>query len=216
MNTKAWIYSFIIYVVLTLGLIYLFDKIWPENKTLTTIIPLVIGGLITHLIRKLYDFIFELFNRKSVETFIGVAIKVDHTSRRMTGYGASEGRIIQAGHFKANYEVEAELTITIQNESPNTIYEVELSYIPNQYTQKYTLTDTRDNKLQPLEGDKHFEFRLRIMNDYFDKYAQDVDNEFGSRINKVGKGVSLLNGSKINIRYKDSKHKAYTKTEVLT
>lgn len=216
MNSKAWIYSFIIYVVLTFGLIYLFDKIWPENKTLTTIIPLVIGGLITHLIRKLYDFIFELFNRKSVETFIGVAINVDHTSRRMTGYGASEGRIIQAGHFKANYEVEAELTITIQNESPNTIYEVEVSYIPNQYTQKYTLTDTRDNKLQPLEGDKHFEFRLRIMNEYFDKYAQDVDNEFGCRINKVGKGVSLLNGSKINIRYKDSKHKAYTKTEVFT
>jgi len=150
------------------------------------------------------------------ETYLGVAIKVDHTSRRMTGYGASEGSVIQAGHFKANYEVEAELTITIQNESQNTIYEVEVSYIPNQYTQKYTLTDIRDNKLQPLEGDKHFEFRLRIMNEYFDKYAQDVDNEFCSRINKVGKGVSLLNGSKINIRYKDSKHKAYTKTEVLT
>ncbi len=216
MNTKAWTYSFIIYVVLTLGLIYLFDKIWPENKTLTTIIPLVIGGLITHLIRKLYDFIFELFNRKSVETFIGVTIKVDNTSRRMTGYGASEGRIIQAGHFKANYEVEAELTITIQNESPNTIYEVEVSYIPNQYTQKYTLTDTRDNKLQPLEGDKHFEFRLRIMNEYFDMYAQDVDKEFGSRVCNVGKGVSFLNGSEICINYKDAKHKAYTKTEVLT
>ncbi len=134
----------------------------------------------------------------------------------MTGYGASEGRIIQAGHFKANYEVEAELTITIQNESPNTIYEVEVSYIPNQYTQKYTLTDTRDNKLQPLEGDKHFEFRLRIMNEYFDMYAQDVDKEFGSRVCNVGKGVSFLNGSEICINYKDAKHKAYTKTEVLT
>lgn len=150
------------------------------------------------------------------ETYLGVAIKVDHTSRRMTGYGASEGSVIQAGHFKANYEVEAEWTITIQNESPNTIYEVEVSYIPNQYTQKYTLTDTRDNKLQPLEGDKHFEFRLRIMNEYFDMYAQDVDKEFGSKVYNVGKGVSLLNGSEICIKYKDVKHKAYTKTEVLT
>ena len=149
------------------------------------------------------------------KTYLGVAIKVDHTSRRMTGYGASEGNVIQAGHFKANYEVEAELTITIQNESPNTIYEVEVSYIPNQYTQKYTLTDTRDNKLQPLEGDKHFEFRLRVMNEYFDKYAQDVDNEFGSRINKVGKGVSLLTGSKICISYKDAKHNEHTFTEVV-
>lgn len=215
MNTKGWFYSFIIYIALTFGLIYLFDEIWPENKMLTTIIPLVIGGLITHFIRKLFDFIFELFNRKSVDTFIGVSIKVDHTSRRMTGYGVSEGNIIQAGHFKANYEVEAELTIIIQNESPNTIYEVEVSYLPNQYTQKYTLTDTRDNKLKPLEGDKHFEFRLRIMDEYYDMYAQDVDNEFGSRINKVGKGVSLLNGSKIYIRYKDSEHKEHFVTEIV-
>ena len=153
---------------------------------------------------------------ESVETYLGSAIKLDHTSRRMTGYGASEGSVIQAGHFKANYEVEAELTITIQNESPNTIYELGVSYIPNQYTQKYTLADTRDNKLQPLEGDKHFEFRLRIMNEYFDMYAQDVDKEFGSRVCNVGKGVSLLNGSEICISYKDAKHKKYTKTEVLT
>lgn len=153
---------------------------------------------------------------QSDETYLGVAVKLDHTSRRITGYGASEGSIIQAGHFKANYEVEAELIVTIQNESPNTIYEVTVSYIPNQYTQKYALTDTRENKLQPLEGDKHFEFKLRIMNEFYDMYAQDVDKEFGSRVCKVGKGVSLLNGSKINIRYKDSKHKAYTKTEVLT
>ncbi len=153
---------------------------------------------------------------QSDETYLGIAVKLDHTSRRITGYGVSEGSIIQAGHFKANYEVEAELIVTIQNESPNTIYEVTVSYIPNQYTQKYALTDTRENKLQPLEGDKHFEFKLRIMNEYYDMYAQDVDKEFGSRVCKVGKGVSLLNGSKINIRYKDSKHKAYTKTEVLT
>lgn len=153
---------------------------------------------------------------QSDETYLGIAVKLDHTSRRITGYGVSEGSIIQAGHFKANYEVEAELIVTIQNESPNTIYEVTVSYIPNQYTQKYALTDTRENKLQPLEGDKHFEFKLRIMNEFYDMYAQDVDKEFGSRVCKVGKGVSLLNGSKINIRYKDSKHKAYTKTEVLT
>ena len=149
------------------------------------------------------------------ETYLGVAIKVDHTSRRMTGYGASEGSVIQAGHFKANYEVEAELTITIQNESPNTIYGVEVSYIPNQYTQKYTLTDTRDNKLQPLEGDKYIEFRLRIMKEYYDMYAQDVDKEFGSRVCKVGKGVSLLNGSSICINYRDAKHNEHTITEVV-
>ena len=152
---------------------------------------------------------------ESEEAYLGVAIKVEHTSRRMTGYGASEGSVIQAGHFKANYEVEAELTVTIQNESPNTIYGVEVSFIPNQYSQKYTLTDSRENKLQPLEGDKHFECKLRIMNEYYDMYAQDVDNEFGCRINRVGKGVSLLSGSKILISYKDAKHKLYTKTEVI-
>ena len=198
---------------------------WIDNSanmnTFLGLIAGIVGLILTVYFYKKQKRSTTLLTENSIqpeieETYLGVAIKVDHTSRRMTGYGASEGSVIQAGHFKANYEVEAELTMTIQNESQNTIYEVEVSYIPNQYTQKYTLTDTRDNKLQPLEGDKHFEFRLRIMNEYFDMYAQDVDNEFGSRINKVGKGVSLLNGSKINIRYKDSKHKAYTKTEVLT
>ena len=198
---------------------------WIDNSanmnTFLGLIAGIVGLILTVYFYKKQKRSTTLLTENSIqpeieETYLGVAIKVDHTSRRMTGYGASEGSVIQAGHFKANYEVEAELTMTIQNESQNTIYEVEVSYIPNQYTQKYTLTDTRDNKLQPLEGDKHFEFRLRIMNEYFDMYAQDVDNEFGSRINKVGKDVSLLNGSKINIRYKDSKHKAYTKTEVLT
>lgn len=149
------------------------------------------------------------------ETFLGVYLKVDHTFRKITGYGASEGDIIQAGHFNGNYEVEAELTITIQNESHNTIYAVEVSYIPNQYTQKYTLVDTRDNRLQPLEGNKHFEFKLLIKNEYYDMHAQDVDKEFGSKIYMVGKGVSLLNGSKVCIKYKDSKHREHTKTETI-
>lgn len=143
---------------------------------------------------------------------LGVYLKVNHTSRRLTGYGASEGDIIQAGHFKGNYEVEAELTVTIQNESPNTIYTVEVSYIPNQYSKIYSLVDTRDKKIQPLEGNKYFEFKLRIKNEYYDMYAQDVDKEFSS-IYMVGKGVSPLNGSKICIKYKDSKHREHTKVE---
>lgn len=215
MNTKAWICAIITYTIITISLIYAFDYCWPQKKVATTVVPFVVSGLITHLIRKLYDYIYEFFNRQSIDTHLGISIKVEHTSRKMTGYGISEGSVIQAGQFKANYEVEAELTITIQNESPNTIYKVEVSYIPNQYTQKYTLTDTRDNKLQPLEGDKHFDFKLRIMNEYFDKYAQDVDNEFGRRIIKVGKGVSFLNGSKIYIKYMDSKHKEHLVTKLV-
>ena len=112
---------------------------------------------------------------------------------------------------KADYEVEVELNVIIQNESPYTVYEVDVSYAPNQYSEKYTLIDKRENKLQPLEGNKHFDFTLRIMKHYYDVYASDVDQE----LYRIGKGISPLNGSKLIIKYKDSKHKAQVKTQVL-
>ena len=214
MNTKTWFYSIITYVVLTVGLILLFDYFWPDNKVISLIIPLIIGALITHFVRKIFDFIPDIFNRKVEKPFLGVLIKVDHTSRRFTGYGASCGEVIQAGNFKANYEVEAELKVTIQNESPYTAYELDVSYAPNQYSQKYTLIDKRENKLQPLEGNKHVDFTLRIMNHYYDVFASDVDKDI-QKLYKIGKDTSNLNGSKLIIRYKDSKHKAQVKTEVL-
>ena len=132
----------------------------------------------------------------------------------MTGYGASEGEVIQAGHFKANYDVEAELIVIIQNESSETIYELEVSFTPNQYLQKYTLIDGRENKLQPLEGNKHFDFKLRILNHYYDVYYQEVDKDM-LKINKAGKDISLLNGSKIIVKYLDSIHKLHLKTEII-
>ncbi len=149
------------------------------------------------------------------EPYLGVSLRVNHSSRNFVGYGASCGKVIQAGNFKANYEVEAELTIIIQNESPDTIYQVEVSYIPNSYSNRYTLVDSRENKLQPLEGNKHFEFTLRIKKDYFDMYAHDVDKDIHN-LYKLGKDVSLLNGSKVIIEYLDSKHKEHTKTEVIS
>lgn len=154
------------------------------------------------------------FYPESVEPYVDISIKVDHVSRRMTGYGASEGEIIQAGRYKANYEVEAELRVTIQNESPDTIYQLEIGFTPNQYSQKYTLIDRRDNNHQPLEGNKHFEFVLRIVNYYYDVYAQDIDKDI-HKIYKVGKDTSLLCGSKINIIYLDSKHKKHSKTKII-
>lgn len=150
----------------------------------------------------------------SDEPFLGVSFRINHTSRKFVGYGASCGEVIQAGNFKANYEVEAELTIIIQNESPSTIYKVDVSYIPNSYSKRYTLVDSRHNKLQPLEGNKHLEFMLRIKNDYYDMYAHDVDNET-RELYKIGKGISILNGSIIIIKYLDSKHKEHSKTEVI-
>lgn len=150
----------------------------------------------------------------SDEAYLGVSVRFNHSSRNFVGYGASCGKVIQAGNFKANYEVEAELTITIQNESPSTIYKVDVSYIPNSYSKRYTLVDSRQNKLQPLEGNKHFEFILRIKNDYYDMYAHDVDKDL-RELYKVGKDVSILNGSKIIIKYLDSKHKEHTTTEVI-
>lgn len=151
---------------------------------------------------------------ESDETYLGVSMRVIHTSRRFVGYGASCGTVVQAGDFKADYRVEAELSITIQNESPNTLYKVEVSYVPNSYSKKYTLVDSRQNKLQPLEGNGHFEFSLRITNDYHDMYAHDVDMKTRDLF-KIGKDISLLNGSKVIIKYLDSKHKEHTKTEVI-
>ena len=176
---------------------------------MTKIIPLVVGALITHLIRKVYDFVFDVFNKNTVKPFLGVSISVDHASRKFIGYGASCGEIIQAGNFKANYEVEVELNITIQNESPTTIYEIDVSYTPNHYSNDYTFIDLRQNKLQPLEGNKHFDFKLRIMNVYYDVYAHDVDKDI-HKIYKIGKDISLLNGAKFIIKYRDSQHKERT------
>ena len=132
MNAKARILSLVTYAVLSATLIFLFDWIWPDNRVWTTVLPLVVGGLITHFIRKAYDFIFDYFNRNKAEPFLGISFKVGHTSRRMIGYGTSCGEVIQAGYFKANYEVELELTFTIQNESTETIYELELFFFQTQ------------------------------------------------------------------------------------
>ena len=104
MSIKAWICAIVTSATLTIGLILLFDRIWPDNKVMTLIIPLVVGALITHFIRKAFDFIFDFYNRKKEIPYLGVLIKVDHTFRRITGYGVSCGEVIQAGHFKANYE----------------------------------------------------------------------------------------------------------------
>lgn len=216
MNAKARILSLVTYVVLSAALIFLFDWIWPDNRIWTTVVPLVVGGLITHFIRKAYDFIFDYYNRNKVDPFLGISLKVNHTFRKFVGYGASCGDVIQAGNFKANYEVELELIVTIQNESPETIYELEVNFVPNPNLSKYkhTLIDQRENKLQPLEGNKHLDFLLRMNNTYYDVYAYDVDKET-QEINKVGKGISLLNGSLLNVKYRDAKHKTYTKKEVL-
>lgn len=211
MNTKVWLYSIVTYIVLTVGLILLFDRIWPDNKVISLIIPLFVGALITHLVRKVFDFIPDIFNRKKETPYIGVFVKVDHTSRRMTGYVASCGEVIQAGNFKANYEVEVELNITVQNESPYTAYGLEISYSPNEYSKNYTLIDNRKNKFLPLAGDNHFDFSLRIMKHYYDVYSSDVDKE----VYKIGKGISPLNGSILNIKYLDSKHKEHLKTEII-
>lgn len=151
---------------------------------------------------------------EETEPYLGVSIKVDNVFRKFAGYGASCGDVIRIGNFKANYDVEAELIITIQNESLNTAYELEVSYTPNNYSNNYKLIDTRQNKLQPLEGNKHFVFKLRIMQVYYDVYYQDVDKDI-HEINQVGKGTSILSGATINISYRDSKHKLHSKTEVL-
>ncbi len=82
------------------------------------------------------------------------------------------------------------------------------------YTQKFSLIDSRVNKLQPLKGNEHFNFTLRILNNYYDVYHQDVDKDI-QRIYKVGKDTSLLNGSKVVIKYLDSKHKTIFKTEII-
>jgi hypothetical protein len=146
--------------------------------------------------------------------YLGVSLKVDHVLRKFVSYGASEGEIIQAGNFRANYEVEAELKITIQNESHDTIYGLEVSFVPNESSKNCKLIDSRQNKLEPLEGNNHVDFTLRIINHYYDVYASDVDKDI-QKIYKLGKDVSLLNGSKLIIKYKDSKHKEQVKTEVI-
>lgn len=211
MNTKVWLYSIITYIVLTVGLILLFDHFLPDNKVISLIIPLIVSALITHFVRKIFDFIPDIFNRKAETPYLGVFIKVNHTSRRIIGFGSSCGKVVPAGHYRADHEVEVELNVTIQNESPYTAYELDVSYAPNQYSEKYTLIDNRENKLQPLEGNKHFDFTLRIMKHYYDVYASDVEKE----VFRIGKGISPLNGSKLIIKFKDSRHKAQVKTEVI-
>lgn len=211
MSRKAWICAIVTSAAITVGLIFLLDYFWPNDKVMTKVIPLVVGALITHFIRKAYDFIFDLFNCRKEMPFLAVSLKINHTSRRMTGYGASCGDVIQAGNFRANYEVEVELNITIQNESPYTAYGLNVSYSPNEYSKNYTLIDNRENKLQPLAGDNHFDFTLRIMKHYYDVYSSDVDKE----VYKIGKGISPLNGSKLTIKYLDSKHKEHIRTKIV-
>lgn len=217
MIKKSWFYTIITYLFLTVALFLLFDYIWPDSALLSKVVPFVASALITHFIRKIFDFIYEFFNRNTEQPIFGILISVDYTSRRFLGYGASCGEIIHAGNFKANYEVELGLIITIQNESPNTVYELNVTYTPNNYFNNVKLIDTRQNKLQPLEGNKHIEFKLRIMKNYYDVFASDVDKEVQklSKIIKEGKEVSLLQGSKLEISYKDIKHKKHTKTEIL-
>ncbi len=194
---------------------------WIDRyANLNTFIGLVVG--IVGLILAIYFYIKQKnsTNKKtdidvlseSDEPHIGVSIQIDHVLRKFVSYGASEGEIIQAGNFRANYEVEAELTIIIQNESPNTVYGLEVSFMPNEYSKNCKLMDSRQNKLEPLEGNKHCDFQLRITRLYYDLHASEVDKDIKD-IYKVGKGTSLFSGSSLFIRYKDSKHREYTKTE---
>ena len=214
MKMKARALSILTYFVITILLILLFDHLSPDNKVWALIIPLVVGGLITHFIRKAFDFIFDAYNRTSEQPFWGVSFKVDNALRKFVAYGASCGRVIQAGNFKADYDLEVEMTITIQNESPYTAYNLNVSYLPNDYSKLYTLIDSRENKLQPLEGNGHVDFTLRIMSHYYDVYAFEVDKDI-QQIYKIGKEESLLNGSKLVIKYCDAKHKEHIKTEVI-
>lgn len=216
MKAKAWILSLVTYVVVSVGLIFLFDWIWPDNRVWTTIVPLVIGGLITHFVRKLFDFIFEYFNRDKSEPVLATSIKVDNSSRRFLAYGASNGEVLQAGNFKADYEVQVELRVTIQNESLDTIYGLEVSFVPNSKLSryKYTIIDPRENKLQPLEGNDHIDFKLRLINNFYDIYAQEVDKEL-RQIHQLGKGPNLLSGSVLNLKYRDAKQKKYDRTIVI-
>lgn len=211
---KARALSILTYFVIIILLILLFDHLWPDNKVWALIIPLVVGGLITHFIRKAFDFIFDAYNRTSDQPFWDVSFKVDNALRKFVAYGASCGRVIQAGNFKADYDLEVEMTITIQNESPYTAYNLNVSYLPNDYSKLYTLIDSRENKLQPLEGNGHVDFTLRIMSHYYDVYAFEVDKDI-QQIYKIGKEESLLNGSKLVIKYCDAKHKEHIKTEVI-
>lgn len=214
MKMKARALSILTYFVIIILLILLFDHLWPDNKVWALIIPLVVGGLITHFIRKAFDFIFDAYNRTSDQPFWDVSFKVDNALRKFVAYGASCGRVIQAGNFKADYDLEVEMTITIQNESPYTAYNLNVSYLPNDYSKLYTLIDSRENKLQPLEGNGHVDFTLRIMSHYYDVYAFEVDKDI-QQIYKIGKEESLLNGSKLVIKYCDAKHKEHIKTEVI-
>lgn len=211
MNTKARILSIITYAVITILLIILFDYIWPHHKVESLIIPLVVGGLITHFIRKAFDYISDAYNRIFEKPFLGVSIETNNIYRKFIGYGASCGEVIQAGNYKADYKVEIELNVTIQNESSYTAYELDVSYTPNHYSNNYIIIDSRQNKLQPLEGNKHIEFKLRIIKYYNDVYASDIDNE----TQKIGKESSPLNGSVLYIRYQDSKHEGHIITKVL-
>lgn len=74
--------------------------------------------------------------------------------------------------------------------------------------------DERENKLQPLEGNKNVDFKIRIAKTYYDVYASYVDKDL-HEIYKVGKSESLLHGSILIINYLDSRHKTYSRKEVI-
>ncbi len=215
MNRKGIVLAYIIFLILLVILIITSNYIWPNEKWWIKIFYLVISAIIVLIINKTYDYCCHLFKSKNNEPYLGVSIKIDNVLRKFVGYGASCDEVIQAGHFKANYEVNAELIIIVQNESPYPAYEVDVRFQPNDYSRKYTLVDLRQNKLQPLEGNKHFEFKLQITNVYYDMYALDVDLE-NKKLYRLGKGISILNGSKIIINYRDSNHGIHTATEVIS
>ena len=112
MKMKARALSILTYFVITILLILLFDHLWPDNKVWALIIPLVVGDLITHLIRKAFDFIFDAYNRTSEQPFWGVSFEVDNALRKFVAYGASCGRVIQAGNFKADFPANVNFRIT--------------------------------------------------------------------------------------------------------
>lgn len=197
------------------------NQSWIDKyANLNTFIGLVVG--VVGLILAIYFYKKQMngANKKSDkvilpesdEPYLGVSIKIDHVLQKFVSYGASEGEIIQAGNFRANYEVEVELTIIIQNESPNSVYGLEVSFMPNEYSKNCKMMDSRQNKLEPLECNKHCDFQLRITKLYYDIYASEVDKDL-KEIYKVGKGTSLFSGSTLFIKYRDSKHREYTKTE---
>lgn len=213
LQTHVWLCTYIIaaLAILTFTLNFILKKVKAGNNHIQKV-----NGVNSSIYQAGRDVIIGKdaateVNSELIEPFLGVQIKVNNIFRKFIGYGASCGEVIQASNYKADYEVEIELSVTIQNESLYTAYELDVSYIPNSYSKNYKIIDSRQNKLQPLEGNKHIDFKLRIIKYYNDVYASYIDNETW----KIGKETSPLNGSVLNVKYLDSKHKEHIITKVL-